>query len=70
MPILHHYDANNALLGIFASAYFGNGDACLAYAVGRRFVEVALYRIPRHGYYMSGLEGWQAPQTGCGQRDC
>jgi hypothetical protein len=28
-----HYDANNALLGIFALAYFGNGDVCLAYCV-------------------------------------
>jgi hypothetical protein len=26
----------------------GNGDMCLAYAVRRRFVEVTLYRIPRH----------------------
>ena len=48
-PIWRHYDANNALLGIFALAYFGNGDVCLAYAVRRRFVEVTLYRIPRHG---------------------
>jgi hypothetical protein len=32
-PIWRHYDANNALLGIFALAYFGNGDVCLAYAV-------------------------------------
>ena len=29
----------------------------LAYAVRRRFVEVALYRIPRHGNYTSGSEG-------------
>jgi hypothetical protein len=56
-PSWRHYDANNALLGIFALAYFGNGDVCLAYAVRRRFVEVTLYRIPRHGNYTSGSEG-------------
>jgi hypothetical protein len=56
-PIWRHYDANNALLGIFALAYFGNGNVCLAYAVRRRFVEVTLYRIPRHGNYTSGSEG-------------
>ena len=56
-PIWRHYDANNALFGIFALAYFGNGDVCLAYAVRRRFVEVTLYRIPRHGNYTSGSEG-------------
>ncbi len=52
-PIWPHYDTNNALLGIFAF----NGDVCLAYAVRRRFVEVTLYRIPRHGNYTSGSEG-------------
>ena len=52
-PIWRHY----ALFGIFALAYFGNGDLCLAYAVRRRFVEVTLYRIPRHGNYTSGSEG-------------
>ncbi len=52
-PIWRHY----SLFGIFALAYFGNGDVCLAYAVRRRFVEVKLYRIPRHGNYTSGSEG-------------
>ncbi len=28
--IWRHYDANNALLGIFTLAYFGNGNVCLA----------------------------------------
>ncbi len=38
-PIWRYYDTNNALLGIFALAYFGNGNVCIAYAVRRRFVE-------------------------------
>ncbi len=65
VPLSMHYDAADALLGLFVSSYNdydcdgGNGgDASgLAYAVGTRFVEVALYRIPKHGYYRNGSEG-------------
>ena len=39
-PIWRHYDANNALLGIFTLAYFGNGDVCLAYAASWVGLEV------------------------------
>jgi hypothetical protein len=53
-PIWRHYDANNTLLGIFALAYFGNGDVCIAYAVRRRFVEGELHE--RIGGMMSPAE--------------
>jgi hypothetical protein len=77
VPLSGHYDANDALLGLFASSlYGGGGDGCgvggdaasLAYAVGTRFVEVALYRIPRHGYYWSGGKE-EEEEEGCGGRD-
>jgi len=50
LPLTTQYDINDTLLGLFTSTY-NNGHTSLAYAVGTRYVEVALYRIPQHDYY-------------------
>lgn len=53
VPLSKHFDTNDALLGLFATT-FEKGDMSLAYAVGTKFVEVAVYRIPQHDYYYRG----------------
>jgi len=52
-PISHHYQTNDALLDLFSTLY-EKDQFSVAYAVGVKFVEVALFTIPNHGYYKSG----------------
>eukprot|EP00804_Cyclotella_cryptica_P026791 CCRYP_007985-RA/>CCRYP_007985-RA protein AED:0.14 eAED:0.32 QI:0/0/0/1/0.5/0.33/3/0/732 len=63
-PLSHHYSSNAALLSLFHAAILqddslnslvADGTLTLlddvAYAAGVRYVEVALFTIPRHGYF-------------------
>lgn len=52
-PISHHYQTNQTLLDLFSTLY-EKDQFSVAYAVGVKFVEVALFQIPQHGYYKSG----------------
>jgi len=52
-PISQHYQANESLLDIFSTLY-EKEQFNVAYAVGIKFVEVALFQIPVHGYFRSG----------------
>jgi len=51
-PISQHYASNDALLDLFSTLY-EQDQYSVAYAVGIKFVEVALFTIPSHGYYRS-----------------
>ena len=64
-PLSLHYDSNSRLLELFSSLISNGGtnglqrgkqfneQYSLAYAVGIKFIEVALFQIPKHGYYES-----------------
>jgi hypothetical protein len=55
-PLSEHYDTNDTLLSIFSTLYEqddGQQQQCIAYAAGVKFVEVALFTIPKHGYFKS-----------------
>ncbi|KAL9182399.1 hypothetical protein ACHAXT_013051 [Thalassiosira profunda] len=49
-PIAQHYQTNDALLELFSTLY-EKDQFEVAYAVGLKFVEVALFQIPAHSYY-------------------
>jgi hypothetical protein len=50
--ISKHYALNNQILAAFDSLY-GQHLYQVAYAVGMQFVEMALLKIPKHGYFYS-----------------
>ena len=51
LPLSAHYDLlNRTVLPAFASAHAA-GSFSVAYAVGAKFVEMALVSIPSHGYF-------------------
>ncbi|KAL7518964.1 hypothetical protein ACHAWX_003763 [Stephanocyclus meneghinianus] len=62
-PLSHHYSSNEALLALFHAAIReGNADSLVedgtlalmdnvAYAIGVKYVEVALFTIPHHAYF-------------------
>mmetsp|Transcript_20418 Transcript_20418/g.42686 ORF Transcript_20418/g.42686 Transcript_20418/m.42686 type:complete len:971 (+) Transcript_20418:98-3010(+) len=52
-PISAHYATNKSLLDLFSTLY-EKDQFSVAYAVGIKFVEVALFQIPTHSYYKSG----------------
>eukprot|EP01082_Thalassiosira_pseudonana_P009007 g8045.t1 g8045 contig27:63470-66081(-) len=68
-PLSLHYDSNSRLLELLSSLISNGGtnglqrgkqfneQYSLAYAVGIKFIEVALFQIPKHGYYES--EGYE-----------
>ena len=52
-PLSQHYDTNDTLLSIFSTLKEDGEQQCIAYAAGVKFVEVALFTIPKHGYFKS-----------------
>ncbi|KAL7550903.1 hypothetical protein ACHAWF_014111 [Thalassiosira exigua] len=57
VPLERHYKSNDALRDLFSTLCERDENSRVAYAVGLRFVEVALFQIPQHGYYEAGGEG-------------
>ena len=49
-PLSEHYETNETLLSLFSSLY-ERDQYSVAYAAGVKFVEVALFQIPKNGYF-------------------